>query len=318
MFKRSRFYLRHGIFLGLLLLIALGIGHRVAAHGTNGHELQSSPSQPCSPQTSTQPMSHAQSDRYWAVVAQHAPAFQVNMSALRVAASHERHQLGAWGPVITWPYIPVSAANLPDGRILAWASNQRDAFPAGPEYTYAGVWDPQTGQHQEIPHTEHDMFCAHNAMLEDGRVFVTGGRNTVTTTSMFDYRTNTWVLDAPMARGRWYPTTIALPNGQVLTALGSGGGNAPELWTPGQGWRDLSGINLYPLLIPSGFEVRWWPYLHITPQGDLFHAGPSNNMNSIDYTGRGKLKALGQRLPDDWYPKHASPLTSDRVLRCCF
>ncbi len=306
MSKRSRCYLRHAILLGLLLMMALGINHRVAAHGTNEHQSEAPPSQ-----APSSPVTHAESDRYWAVVAQHAPTFEVNMAALRVAAPHERHQLGAWGPVIAWPYIPVSATNLPDGRILAWASNQRDAFPAGPEYTYAGVWDPRTGQHQEIPHTQHDMFCAHNVVLEDGRVFVTGGRNTVATTSMFDYRTNTWALDTPMARGRWYPTTIALPNGQVLTALGSGGGNTPELWTPGQGWRDLYGINLYPLLTPGGFEVRWWPYLHITPQGSLFHAGPTNHMNSIDVTGRGKLKALGQRLADDWYPKHASPVVYD-------
>ncbi len=306
MSKRLRCYLRHGVLLGLLLLIALGIGHRVDAHGPNAHQTQAPPSQ-----APSSPVTHAQSDRYWAVVAQDAPAFHVNMAALRVAAPDERSQIGAWGPVISWPYIPVSAANLPDGRILAWASNQPDAFPAGPEYTYAGVWDPSTSQHQEIPHTEHDMFCAHNVMLEDGRVFVTGGRNTVTTTSMFDYRTNTWVLDAPMARGRWYPTTIALPNGQVLTALGSGGANTPELWTPGQGWRDLSGINLFPLLTPAGFERRWWPYLHITPQGNLFHAGPTNNMNSIDFTGRGSLQALGQRLADDWYPKHASPVVYD-------
>ena len=306
MSMRLRCYLRPGVFLSLLMLTVLSIGPHVNAHGPHAHQTQAPPDQ-----APPSPVTHAQSDRYWAIVAQNAPAFQVNMSALRIASPSERHQYGAWGPVMSWPYIPVSAANLPDGRILAWASNQRDAFPAGPEYTYAGVWDPRTGQHQEIPHTQHDMFCAHNAVLEDGRVFVTGGRNTVTTTSMFDYRTNTWVLDAPMARGRWYPTTIALPNGQVLTALGSGGANTPEIWTPGKGWRDLSGINLHPLLLPSGFERRWWPYLHITPQGNLFHAGPTNRMNRLNYTGRGSLQALGERLAGDWYPKHASPVVYD-------
>ena len=135
---------------------------------------------------------------------------------------------GAWGPVINWPHIPVTAANLPDGRILTFASNQKRSFPAGPEFTYAGTWDPATNNFQTINHDSHDMFCGHLSMLEDGRVFINGGRNHVKTTSTFDYKTNTWQKIDTMNRGRWYPTTVALPSGSVLTALGSSGGHYPE------------------------------------------------------------------------------------------
>ena len=35
---------------------------------------------------------------------------------------------GQWGPVIPWPFVPVSAANLPDGRVLTWAASEKEAF----------------------------------------------------------------------------------------------------------------------------------------------------------------------------------------------
>ncbi len=39
---------------------------------------------------------------------------------------------GSWSSVINWtPHIPVSVANLPDGRLLSFASNQRTCFPVG-------------------------------------------------------------------------------------------------------------------------------------------------------------------------------------------
>jgi len=63
------------------------------------------------------------------------------------------------------------------------ASNEEDAFPSGPEYTFAAAWHPVSGTFQLVPHTSHDMFCAGQVMLEDGRVLVNGGRDTVSTTS---------------------------------------------------------------------------------------------------------------------------------------
>jgi hypothetical protein len=45
------------------------------------------------------------------------------------------YQIGVWGPVIAWPHIPISMANLPDGRILTFSSTEVDAFPSGTEFT---------------------------------------------------------------------------------------------------------------------------------------------------------------------------------------
>ena len=67
---------------------------------------------------------------------------------------------GSWGSIINWtPHIPVSAAVLPNGKLMTFASNERTAFPGGPEFTYAAVWDPATGTFIECNNPSHDMFC---------------------------------------------------------------------------------------------------------------------------------------------------------------
>ncbi|MGI9591599.1 MAG: LamG domain-containing protein, partial [Myxococcota bacterium] len=37
---------------------------------------------------------------------------------------------GAWGPVLPWPHIAVSMANLPDGRVLTWSGSERRTWPS--------------------------------------------------------------------------------------------------------------------------------------------------------------------------------------------
>src|SRR4029434_3286547 len=90
------------------------------------------------------------------------------------------------------PHIPVSAATLPDGRVLTYASNQRTTFPSGPEFTYAATWNPATGQFLEFNHPSHDMFCGALVMLPDGRVLVNGGRHTKARSRIFCLREHTW------------------------------------------------------------------------------------------------------------------------------
>ena len=133
---------------------------------------------------------HAKQDTYWANKAKDYPAFVASELSARIAQRPSDD--GAWGPVIQWPHIPVTAANLPDGRILTYSSNQKTAFPAGPEFTYAATWNPANNAFLERNHPSHDMFCGHLSTLEDGRIFVNGGRSHTKVTSTFDYRTNTW------------------------------------------------------------------------------------------------------------------------------
>ena len=195
-----------------------------------------------------------------------------------------RVRLGEWSPVMPWPHIPVSAANLPDGRIVTWASSQRNDFPGGdPEFTYAAVYDPATNRITEINHTEHDMFCGHPAMLASGFALVAGGRNTVRHTSYFDYRTDQWVRVEDMNDTRWYPTTTALPDGTAITASGSFGTgiDTVEHYVPGSGWKRLSSIDWEA--IPN----KALPHNFVAPDGRIISAGPEGNIFWLDPYAKG-------------------------------
>src|SRR5262245_21615010 len=92
---------------------------------------------------------HGLSDQVSAAAQVLAPAFNVMAPAATTATA--RISLGEWGNIISWtPHIPVTAATLPDGRLLTFASNQRTTFPVGAEFTYAAVWNPATGVFTEI------------------------------------------------------------------------------------------------------------------------------------------------------------------------
>ncbi|MEM7336916.1 MAG: hypothetical protein AAF490_32885, partial [Chloroflexota bacterium] len=251
-------------------------------------------------------------DAYWAALAKDEPAFIVDQSQLLVASADDLDELGQWSSVMAWPHIPVSAANLPDGRLVTWASSQTTSFPENdPEFTYSSIWDPVNETFTDANHSTHNMFCAHNVMLEDGTVFANGGRDTTEYVSTFDYQTGTWTQIESMDQKRWYPTTVALPSGQVFTALGDGATEHPEVWTPGSGWSEMSGVDLGHVLVSEHDLSMEWPFLAIAPDNSIFHAGPTPEMHSISLVGDGALTHLGT-LPDaSWYAKDGTYVMFD-------
>lgn len=231
-------------------------------------------------------------------------------------AQLDPHVGGQWSGILPWPHIAVSMASLPDGRILTFSSNERDSFPVDVEFTYAAVWDPETGVHSEIPHPSHDMFCASLVTLEDGEVFVTGGRNKGLSpfTSIFDFRTDSWIPMEDMNRGRWYPTSIALPNGQVFVAVGTGGQQYPEIWTPGSGWQLLTGIDLTDPILQYGSinGGDQWPLMHLDLDGNILHYGATPIMHSLDLTGLGSITTIGPHNAP-WHAKEAVAVMYDEA-----
>jgi hypothetical protein len=104
--------------------------------------------------------SHAETDALMAEASRLAPAAEAVVMSIGAVSPAEFVTKGSWSAVIPWtPHIPTSAAMLPDGRLLTFASNQRTTFPDGPQFTYAAVWDPATGLFTEINNGRHDMFC---------------------------------------------------------------------------------------------------------------------------------------------------------------
>jgi large repetitive protein len=252
---------------------------------------------------------HAQRDAEMAMKARNNAAFVTPKNLAFAAAPQQLSEVGMWGPIVSWPFAFASAANLPDGRILAWGGNLPRSFPGGGN-TYAAYWDPETNEITPVNNNDHDMFCGIPTMMADGRVFLNGGHGTRERVSIYDYKTNQWTRAEDMNRGRWYPGSVMMPNGQVYTALGEPGDVYPEIWTQGQGWTLLTGANLQaPILSYAGYQNNWLPYLHLAPNGQIFHSGPTTQMNWLDPTGNGAVADAG--LANTWYPKYAAAVMYD-------
>ena len=314
------------LFLGLISIICLGptqtvfsqspvtfhATDEVVSQGEIFLPLISAPQKSLSPQEQASinaQNAHSQGDAYLAELARqrNEPPFVVDEA--QAAATGPLNQVGQWGPIVQWPFAFASAATLPDGRIIAWGANNVRRFSGG-NFTYASIWDPATGQFLSRNHNDHPMFCAIPTMLEDGRLFVNGGDANTNKVSTFDYRTNQWTRVDNMNTGRWYPGSVALPNGKVFTMLGRPGGPYPEVWTEGQGWSLQTGANLNNgVLNYSGYQSTWLPYLHLMPNGNILHSGPTTQMNILDPSGNGSISPAG--LTNSWYPKYSTGIMYD-------
>src|ERR1041384_5127977 len=95
--------------------------------------------------------------------------------------------LATWSGVITLPIIPVAGANMPDGKLLFWAAEDRFGFGPDLQRTYTAMFNPATNTATErlVNETGHDMFCPGTANLPDGRILVNGGLSSGAT-SIYD------------------------------------------------------------------------------------------------------------------------------------
>lgn len=212
-----------------------------------------------------------------------------------------------WGAVQTLPIVPVSAANLPDGKVLLWSAEDRFGFSSGSQ-TYTALLDPVTGEATErlVTETQHDMFCPGTTNLADGRLLINGGISTQAT-SIYDSLTNTWTRGPAMVIPRGYNANTLLADGSVFTLGGSWsggtGGKHGEVWTEGQGWRRLTGVPIDSFLSndPSrafGGDSHFW--LLPAGNGKVFHAGTGVNMHWIDTQGNGSVTFAARRGDDEF------------------
>jgi len=220
-----------------------------------------------------------------------------DISRLMSTPASEQAKLGQWSDVIPWPQVPVSAASLPDGRVLTWSGSERTTWPSS-EKNYSSTWDPKTNSFNELYSEGHNMFCAHLAMTEEGQVFVNGGRNQLNSpwTSLFNFENNEWTMVDNMATGgRWYPVTVALPSGEMMTSMGTASNfNNPEKWSASKGWEVLNSVNYSEMRTTrdgtSGAR-RWWANLSVAPSGDVFHFWSTEENHLINTSGTGAFQS---------------------------
>ncbi|MFK8028573.1 MAG: galactose oxidase-like domain-containing protein, partial [Gammaproteobacteria bacterium] len=214
------------------------------------------------------------------------------------------HQAGEWGSLITWPHVAISAANLPDGRILTWSSNEIDNYTKTflPEYTHTDIFDPSNETFQnDVDNNFHDMFCSGLSTLENGDIVASGGNPFDRRTSMFDISSGTWGPLSDMIDQRWYGTNIILPNNEIFSSFAFMAGNRSEKYNPDTNtWTATPNANMQTLLDEANFHLsaggndEWYAQLAVQPNGRVFHGGPSQTLHSFDPVGGTATEELGQ------------------------
>ena len=215
---------------------------------------------------------------------------------------------GQWGDVLKFPIVPISAALMPNGKVVTWSSWDRFDFSGNlalRNRTMTATFDLNGDSVSEklITETGHDMFCPGTALLSDGRLLVNGGGPYIATSSIYSSANNGpinngWTNTASMNRKRWYNSSTTLPDGSVFTLGGvnNGGGDpktiveAGERWN-GSAWKMLPGARTEPLFegVSTSHLSRaeQHPRGFVAPNGKVFVAGPTPNMLWYDPNGNG-------------------------------
>ena len=197
--------------------------------------------------------------------------------------------LGRWGATFQTPAVGIHVHLLPTGKVLFWGD--RGA---------AQLWDPANpgGGFTALSKT-YRIFCSGHTFLPDGRLLITGGTITGTMGDrravIFDPSADAWSATGSMAQGRYYPTTTALPNGEILAISGSDENGTvvpiPEIGN-GSTWRRLTNASLS---IPNPY----YPAMFVAPNGKVFLAGFQATTRYLSTDGNGEWTTVGNRVVAD-------------------
>jgi hypothetical protein len=172
--------------------------------------------------------------------------------------------VGQWSDPFSWPLVGIHTALLKTGEVLTW------------EYDGAGgpfLWNPITGEFTSVPQGTN-KFCAGQAALPDGRLFIAGGHSGshvgIPDVNIFDPSTRSWTAGPSMATGRWYPTVTALADGRALIMSGEincDGCNQliPEVYNP------LT--NQLTRLTAASQNFTYYPHTFVLPDGRVLVGG---------------------------------------------
>ena len=193
---------------------------------------------------------------------------------------------GRWEELPGLPQVTfMHAVLLPNSsRILFWGY--------GPRADQTRLWDQATGlytlpanQPQSLAADENIWSGAH-AHLNDaaGTILLHGGYHfnfnppltamTERRAFLFDPASASFTAAANVNVGRFYPTTLTMPDGRPMTLFGQDNASAGapavascETFTP-------SGAGSWSAPKPLPFNYFYYPWTFLLPGGDLFIAGP--------------------------------------------
>jgi galactose oxidase len=213
---------------------------------------------------------------------------------------------GRWGPTIAFPIVPVSAVVLPNNKLLTFSAYAPMAFDMTSTVTQVAIYDLATGNVGQASSIDvgHQMFCTGLTLLADGNVLINGGSSDSATT-IYNPFTNTWTRGPLMTIPRAYQGNTLLSDGRVFTIGGSwhdaAGHKHGEVWSPNSttgSWRRLNNVLVDGILTndPEGvYRADNHAWVFGVSNGDVFHAGPSRQMNWITTGGDGSIRSAGTR-----------------------
>jgi Domain of unknown function (DUF1929) len=237
-----------------------------------------------------------------------------NPITLEVQSMDAANSVGRWSNVIDWPVTVAHASLMPDGTLVTfpWRKTSPWGEPinglgyaaggmTGQPKTMVDTWNPSTNTHTTNWETQTDMFGAGHDLLEDGRLFVSGG--SAKGPDWYGIKNNhvlgsgIWSAVSSMSLPRWYPSVTTLGSGEVLVSGGvtslEGNGayittNSTEIWNPKTDqWRNLS--------TAIGTGVPLYPRMQVAPNGTVFMTGPATTLSRLNTTGTGAWTNLGKR-----------------------
>lgn len=187
------------------------------------------------------------------------------------------HEMGVWRLLDFGTEInPVHAALLHTGDVLLFSGSGNDLDRFNAHEFRTRVWHYPAAR-LDAPHTPIDLFCAGQAFLPDGRMLAAGGTRLydnpppfkgLKDALIFDPATDRWTAAPHMAHGRWYPSLLALADGDMLAVSGLGVDGPlteiPERFdSAGSGWSAL----------PSPGPLPMYPHLFLLADRRIFFSG---------------------------------------------
>jgi galactose oxidase len=209
--------------------------------------------------------------------------------------------MGQWTGIIQWPIVAISAHLLPNGKVMTWGREHADVdgypIPPGKSNGKPNIWDPSTGTFTFVD-AGVDLFCSGHSFLSDGRLMEAGGSDDHDDHGqrfawIFDYRSNSWFQTPNMADGRWYPTVATLANGTTFIISGEDTNmvfdSIPEVYNPASNtFTEMTGL--------TGLQ-KFWAWLFVAPNGQLFYAGDYASAHYINTSGVG---STGQQFTTNY------------------
>ncbi|KAJ5648084.1 hypothetical protein N7490_004456 [Penicillium lividum] len=235
--------------------------------------------------------------------------------------------LGAWGPTIDFPLVPVAGAvDAHSGEVVAWSAWGYNIFTGGKGgKTQTATWNggAQSVTRRAVTNTQHDMFCPGTSIDAEGKFVVTGGAD-AGQTSIYNTTVRDWFRGGFLNTPRGYQASSILSDGRIFLIGGSWQGGVGvkngEVFDPmTNAWTSLPNASSAAMLTQDQRTYRQdnHAWLFGWTDGSIFQAGPSVQMNWFGSSPGGYTASAGNRTGDqDAMCGNAVMYEQGKILTC--